>query len=184
MKSKIHEHQNNNNKDVSKNNLLFDFSIHQERKTITVTKEFDANLDLVWKAWTTAELLDQWWAPKPYRNETISMNFDIGGIWHYAMISPRGEKHYCKAYYQNIEHLIMFSYKDAFCNDKGENLAEMPSMRWTNTFTTNGNTSAVNVVLNFETIDQLENIIKMGFKEGFTMGLKNLDGLLLTINNK
>jgi uncharacterized protein YndB with AHSA1/START domain len=166
------------------NNLLFDFSVNKESKTITVKKEFAANPDLVWKAWTTAELLDQWWAPKPYKNETISMNFEKGGIWHYAMVSPEGEKHYCKAYYRDIEHLIMFSYRDAFCNDKGEDLTEMPGMNWTNTFTGNENTTTVNVVLNFETIDQLENIIKMGFKEGFTMGLGNLDELLLTINKK
>jgi uncharacterized protein YndB with AHSA1/START domain len=167
-----------------KNNLLFDFSIDQENKSINVKKEFDAGLDLVWKAWTTAELLDLWWAPKPYRNETISMNFDKGGIWHYVMISPEDEKHYCKAYYQDIEELTMFSYKDTFCNDKGEDLTEMPGMNWTNTFSTDGNTSTVNVILNFETIEELENTIKMGFKEGFTMGLGNLDELLSTINKK
>lgn len=45
--------------------LLFDFSVNKENKTIHVTREFAANRELVWKAWTTAELLDQWWAPKP-----------------------------------------------------------------------------------------------------------------------
>jgi PhnB protein len=164
--------------------LQFDFLIDKENKTIKVTREFDAPLELVWNAWTQAEILDQWWAPLPYRNETISMNFIKGGMWHYAMISPENEKHYCKAYYQNIEHLNTFSYKDAFCNDKGEDLTEMLAMNWTNTFTANNNISTVSVLINFDTIEQLENIIKMGFKEGFTMGLNQLDNLLATIKKQ
>lgn len=164
--------------------LLFDFTVNRENRTIVVKKEFSANLQLVWDAWTTSELLDKWWAPLPYRNETISMNFIADGMWHYAMISPKGDKHFCKAYYQQIDTLRMFVYKDAFCNDKGEDLTEMPSMNWTNTFTSNNNVTTVNVVLNFETIAQLENIIKMGFKEGFTMGLNQLENLLQQYNGK
>lgn len=163
-------------------NLQFDFLINKENKTITVTREFKAELESVWNAWTKAEILDQWWAPLPYRNETISMNFTNGGMWHYAMISPENEKHYCKAYYKNIETLISFSYKDAFCNDKGVDMIEMPSMNWTNTFTANADITKVSVLLNFDSIEQLENIIKMGFKEGFTMGLNQLDNLLSTLS--
>lgn len=165
-------------------NLQFDFLIDRENKTIKVIREFEAPLESVWDAWTHAEILDQWWAPLPYRNETISMNFSRGGMWHYVMISPENERHYCKAYYNNIEHLTTFAYKDAFCNDKGEDLAEMPSMNWTNTFTAGTNSTKVNIQLNFDTIDQLENIIKMGFKEGFTMGLNQLDNLLSIVKKQ
>lgn len=43
--------------------LLFDFTVDKEHNTIHVVREFDASKELVWQAWTTAELLDQWWAP-------------------------------------------------------------------------------------------------------------------------
>lgn len=46
-------------------NLLFEFCVNKENNTITVKREFNAGLELIWKAWTTAELLDQWWGPKP-----------------------------------------------------------------------------------------------------------------------
>ena len=55
-------------------NLLFDFTVDKTTNTINVRREFDADTDLVWKAWTTSELLDQWWAPKPYRSLTKSMD--------------------------------------------------------------------------------------------------------------
>lgn len=163
-------------------NLLLDFIVNKEAKTITVKREFAADLKLTWSAWTEAELLDQWWAPKPYRNETISMNFAPGGVWHYAMISPENEKHYCKAYYDLVESLKMFSYKDTFCNEQGEELSAMPSMYWNNHFIIqDDDKTLVDILINFPNLEALEGIIKMGFKEGFSMGLSNLDELLITL---
>ena len=45
--------------------MQMDFIVDKEAQTVTITKEFAAGLDLVWDAYTRAELLDQWWAPKP-----------------------------------------------------------------------------------------------------------------------
>jgi hypothetical protein len=79
----------------------------------------------------------------------------------------------------------MFSYKDAFCNEKGEDLTDMPSMQGNNTFISkNEDSTIVNVVLTFETEEAIENIIKMGMKEGFTMALTNLDELILKIQQE
>ncbi len=161
-----------------KNVLQFDFVINKEAKTIHVVREFNAAKNLVWNCWTQAEFLDQWWAPRPFQNQTISMNFSVGGNWHYAMISPEGQKHYCKAYYNRIQPTDMYAYHDAFCDEKGADNPAMPSMNWEISFTGKEATTVVNILLQFETEAALENIIKMGFKEGFTMGLGNLDELL------
>ena len=85
-----------------KSNLLFDFYVNKENKTIHIKREFNADLELVWKAWTTAELLDRWWGPKPWKVETKTMDFREGGFWLYAMVSPEGEKHWSKANYISI----------------------------------------------------------------------------------
>lgn len=86
-----------------KSDLFFDFSINKENNTIVIKREFDANLEQVWQAWTKTEFLDRWWAPKPYRVETKTLNFTEGGVWLYAMVSPENEKLWCKADYQKIE---------------------------------------------------------------------------------
>ena len=57
--------------------LLFDFSVNKENKTVYIEREFNADLELVWKAWTTVELLDQWWGPKPFVTKTKFMNLNI-----------------------------------------------------------------------------------------------------------
>jgi uncharacterized glyoxalase superfamily protein PhnB/uncharacterized protein YndB with AHSA1/START domain len=156
-------------------NLLFDFTVNKESKTVNVKREFAANLELVWEAWTNPEILDQWWAPKPYRTVTKSMDFREGGTWLYAMISPQDEKHWCKNDYQKIEHQKKFSGLDAFCDENGTVDTNMPRTLWTNTFAENAGTTMVNIVAKYESLADLEKVIEMGFKEGFSMALENLD---------
>ena len=73
-----------------KNNLLFDFTVDKETKTAFITREFAADLSLVWNAFTKAEILDQWVAPKPWISKTKFMDFKVGGRRFYAMVSPEG----------------------------------------------------------------------------------------------
>src|SRR6187431_3103993 len=66
--------------------ILFNFQVDKVNKKINVERSFNGPIDPVWSAWTEAEILDQWWAPKPWRAETKSMNFKEGGRWHYCMV--------------------------------------------------------------------------------------------------
>lgn len=161
--------------------LLFDFSIDKENKTIHVKREFDADLDSVWKAWTRAELLDQWWGPKPWRAETKTMEFREGGFWHYAMVSPEGEKHWSKTNYIDIVPKKSFTAKDGFCDENGIMNSAFPQSLWKSNFIPKENKVLVDITLTFDTLADLEKNIEMGFKEGFTMGLNQLDELLLAL---
>lgn len=156
-------------------NLFFDFSVNKEAKTITVKRDFAATLDLVWAAWTKPELLDQWWAPKPYRTETKTMDFREGGSWFYAMIAPDNTPHWCRADYSKIDPMKSFSALDAFCDEQGNINHDFPRSNWTNSFSENNQTTSVNIVISYKELSDLEKIIEMGFKEGFAMALGNLD---------
>ena len=74
-----------------KQTLHFDFLVDKKKNTITVRREFAANRQLVWDCYTKSELLDQWFAPKPFTTKTKSMEFNDGGHWIYAMIDPDGK---------------------------------------------------------------------------------------------
>lgn len=161
-----------------KKSLLFDFSVDKTNKTVHIKREFDASLRLVWQAWTTAELLNQWWAPKPYRIETKTLDFREGGRWHYAMVSPENEKHWCCFDYEMIRELKGFTGWDAFCDEEGTLNANFSRMYWENLFSESADRTEVNITISVDTLETLEKIIAMGFKEGFTMGLQQLDELL------
>jgi uncharacterized protein YndB with AHSA1/START domain len=164
-------------------NLLFDFTVDKSNKTITIKKSFDAQLPLVWKAWTTPELLDQWWGPQPWRTETKSMDFREGGTWLYAMVGPEGEKHWSFFNYEQIEIEHFFSGKDGFCDEHGLVNPAMPQNEWKNTFESQGGQTLVNMLLQFTKLEDLETIIQMGFQEGLTMGLNQLESLLPKLKN-
>lgn len=159
-------------------NLLFDFSVNKENKTIHIKREFDASLELVWQAWTDPGLLDQWWGPKPWRAETKTMDFREGGYWLYAMVGPEGEKHWSKANYISIVKEKSFTVKDGFCDENGTMSPEFPQNLWENNFNPKENKVQVDMLLTFDTLADLEATIAMGFKEGFTIGLQQLDELL------
>ena len=158
-----------------KSNLKFDFTVDKKNNTVNVAREFAAGIELVWEAWTNPEILDQWWAPKPYRTETKSMDFREGGTWLYSMVSPQDERHWCRNDYQKIVQREYFSGLDAFCDENGNVNTGMPRTLWTNTFSEKAGTTTVSIVAKYNSLADLETIIRMGFKEGFTMALENLD---------
>lgn len=157
---------------------LFDFTVNKENNTISVKREFDANLDLVWDAWTKSEMLEQWWAPKPWRAETKSMDFREGGFWLYAMVSPENEKHWSRNDYQKIDAKKSFSDLKTFCDENGNVNPDNPRSLWNNVFSESDNKTIVNILIQYQDPEHLEMMVKMGFKEGFTMALENLDRLL------
>lgn len=158
--------------------LLFDFIVNKENKTIHITREFAANLELVWQAWTTPELLDQWWGPQPWRAETKTMDFREGGFWLYAMVSPEGEKHWSRANFLTIVKEKSFASKGGFCDENGTINPEFPQNLWENSFIPKDNKVQVDILLTYDTLADLEKEIAMGFKEGMTIDFQQLDELL------
>jgi PhnB protein len=147
-------------------------------KQLTIVKDFDAPVDLVWKAWTQSDILDQWWAPKPWKAETKTMDFRVGGQWLYCMVGPNGEKHWCRVDYKAIEPQVSISSDSAFVDEEGQTNTNLPSWNWLQQFRQTSNGMTVTVVLTFGSEASMEEIITMGFQQGFTMGLSNLDEYL------
>jgi uncharacterized protein YndB with AHSA1/START domain len=161
-----------------KHNLGVDFSVDKENNIITVKREFAAHVELVWDAYTKAEILDQWWAPKPWKAKTKTMDFREGGHWHYAMVGPEGEEHWSRADYKNIQPQKKFTGVDGFTDQEGKINEDMPQSKWDVTFNDKGNNTLVEFHITFPDLAQLEETIKMGFKEGLLSAMENLDALL------
>jgi len=147
-------------------------------KKITVVREFDAPLSQVWQAWTDSDLLDKWWAPRPWKAVTKTMDFSEGGSWLYAMTGPDGTQHWCRVNFNKIVPDKSFAAASMFCDQDGNRNEDMPVMNWKNVFRQTDTGTTVEVEITFTTEADFEKIIQMGFEEGFKMGLSNLDELL------
>lgn len=162
-------------------NLLFDFTVDKAAKTVYITREFDATLDLVWDAFTKAALLDQWVAPKPMTAKTKYQDFKVGGKRFYAMISPDGIERWSIQEYTAITPKTNFKMYNAFA-DKDEN-PQLPGSAWDYTFTEENNITKVSITIFNESFERMESLLE-GFKQGFTSSLKNLGNLLETLSKK
>lgn len=161
-------------------NLLFDFSVNKENNTVNIKREFNADRELVWAAWTSPEILDQWWAPKPYKSKTKVMEFKVGGRRFYAMVNPEGEEiGWHIQDYTSISPKTNFKFLSVFA-DKDEN-PHLPGSDWDLTFSELNGTTTVQITIYNESRERMEKMIEMGFKEGFTMTLNELGTLLSTL---
>ncbi len=149
-----------------------------ENATVTVTRTFSAPKNKVWEAWTTQELLEQWWAPLPWKAVTKSFDFRVGGHWHYYMAGPQGEKEWCYVGYEEIEPEVSFGAKDGFCDENMNIRPDMPNMYWKNLFEEVDGETRVTVTTTLASAEDLQKLVEMGFEEGFTMGLNQLERLL------
>lgn len=162
--------------------MQMDFIVDKQTKTVSITREFAAALSLVWDAYTKPELLDQWWAPKPFLSRTKVMDFEVGGRRFYAMVTPEGAERWQVQKYTSITPKTNFKMFCAFA-DKDENL-DLPGSDWNLNFTEQSGTTKVTVSIYNESLERLERMVEMGFKQGFTMTLNYLEDLLATWSAK
>jgi len=164
-----------------KSNLQFDFLVDKTNHTLTIKREFAANRQLVWDAYTKRELLDQWFAPKPLTTKTKSMDFSEGGHWIYAMVEPNGTEYWGRMDYEKIQPIDLYTGWDAFCDENGNFNPDLPRAFWNVTFTDSGENAIVNSVVKYHSLEDLETVINMGMEGGMKSTLERLDELLLTL---
>ena len=160
---------------------IFNFDVRKDARAITVERSFNAPRNSVWAAWTQADILCKWWAPKPYECVIASLDFREGGRWLYYMQGPGGDRHWCYFDYETIRPMSHFSGSDAFCDEHGVANNIKPKVSWEANFSDADGSTLVSIVLHFGSAEDLERIIQMGFKEGFTQGLQQLEELLASV---
>lgn len=163
------------------NALAFDFTVDKAARTVNITREFDADLSLVWEAFTNADLLDQWLPPHPMTAKTKYQDFRVGGKRFYAMVSPAGEEYWALQEYTAITPKTHFSMYNAFA-DKDEN-PDLPGSEWNHMFSEQNGTTTVRISVYNESLERMERILD-NFTKGMKMSLNNLENLLATLSKR
>lgn len=166
-------------------NLLFDFTVDKATATIHITREFAADLDLVWDAFTKAEILDQWVGPKPYRVQTKEMDFREGGRWLYTMITPDNTPlDKCSlAQFLEIRPKTHFTTKNFFADHDGNPINPGITFSITkNSFKAGDEKTTVKIEKKMSSLAELEKFIEGGYyQKGTEMGMQNLDEYFHTL---
>jgi uncharacterized protein YndB with AHSA1/START domain len=159
------------------NNFVFEPNL--AAKKIYISREFNAPIEKVWRAWTEPDLVEKWIAPKPWTAETKTFDFTVGGVWLYAMVSTDGQKHWVYTEFTAIENGSAISTIGMFCDADGNPLPDGPkSYRDTKFSSIEGNRTKVDSVITFEEESTIKMFVEGGFKEGTTATFNKLDELL------
>jgi uncharacterized protein YndB with AHSA1/START domain len=57
---------------------------------ILITREFNAPKHLVYRAWSTPELVKRWWSGHRGEMKTVEIDLRVGGRWRYVMVAEGG----------------------------------------------------------------------------------------------
>jgi uncharacterized protein YndB with AHSA1/START domain len=93
------------------------------------------------------------------------MDFTVGGVWLYFMVSPEGQKHPSQANFTAIENGSRFA-------------ADTGVGHWDNKFVAVGDKTKVVVDISFDDEATVKMMVEMGLEDGFIMSLNQLDEVL------
>jgi len=163
-----------------KSDMQFDFLVDREKSTITTIREFVARRPRVWACYTRAELLDQWFSPKPLTTKTKTMDFREGGFWLYAMIDPGGGEFWGRLDYLKIRPIEAFTALDGFCDATGALNPHLPRSNWDVSFSEARDNCIVRTIVTYKSAADIDTVIGMGLEAGLASTMEKLDELLLT----
>ncbi|TDF91053.1 SRPBCC domain-containing protein [Paenibacillus piri] len=90
-----------------------------EGNELVITRVFHAPRELVFKVWSEAEHLRNWWGPKGFELSVAGLDFRPGGYFHYSMQSPDGYQMWAKFVYHEIEASERIVWVTSFSDEEG-----------------------------------------------------------------
>jgi uncharacterized protein YndB with AHSA1/START domain len=97
---------------------------------LVITRMFAAPRALVWKAWSEAERLSQWWGPKGFAMGVCKLEFRPGGVFHYGMRTPDGRELWGKFVYREIVAPQRIVFVNSFADENGNAVRNPWSASW------------------------------------------------------
>ncbi|WP_194410163.1 SRPBCC family protein [Microbacterium cremeum] len=155
-----------------------DVTTDPEALTMSLTAEFAAPVERLWEAFTDPQQLERFWGPPGWPATFTSFDFEPGGRATYYMTSPRGEKSGGSWEFLSIDEPRGFEVLDAFADESGTPIPDMPASRMVFSFESTDEGSRLRNVTHFTTADALEQVLAMGMVEGATMAMSQLDRVL------
>lgn len=148
-------------------------------RELVMTRVFNAPRELVFKAWTEADALLQWWGPRTFPTRVCTVDLRPGGLWHYCMVGPQGEESWGIAKYRGIVPPERLVYTDWFSNKDAEPVGE--ALEMTFEFRAEGNTTVLHGRAVFSSKEHRDGNLGMGMEEGMSETLERLDEYLETV---
>lgn len=145
--------------------------------TMTITAEFDADAERLWELWSDPRQLERWWCPPTHSSTFVEHELTVGARTTYFMTGPDGERRDGWWRIEEVERPHRLRIKDDAVDDKGKPDDGGPTAM-TVTITEADGTATMSIQTHFADRDSLEQTIELGFEQGLTETLNQIDPLL------
>lgn len=161
----------------------------RDARDLIFTREFDAPRENVFRAWTEAALLEQWWGMPGYKGRACKVNLQRGGGFSMIIRTQSGTDFVSKGVYLEIEEnqrLVMrfdtadhpAEWIDAFNRRRDNPDDDLPIIIMTATFEDTAGGTRLTLNSRFETAEYRDLILKMGASEGWEQSLDRLEAAI------
>lgn len=155
------------------------FNVDEQEATCFFSKIFSAEVAAVWGAFAEKEKLERWWAPEPWKADSLTHDFTDGGKWHYAMIGPDQERQFAGQTFNEINTHRSISLSNYFADETGKIDTNLPVADWLIGFTGVADGTKLTVNFHFKSAEEMHKILQMGFREGFLSTMEQLEQLII-----
>ncbi len=100
------------------------------RKPLEISRTFNAPRELVYKAMTEPEHLAHWWGPVGMKLDVLKLDLRPGGMFHYSMEAPNGQRMYGRFVYREIQAPEKLTFIVSFCDEKCRVMRHPASKTW------------------------------------------------------
>ena len=161
------------------------FTIQDDKKSLKVERQFTATQEKLWEAYSTEEMLNQWFAPHGWECTTKELNFENGGKWVYSFkcVDEQQTEFYGmempgQLTYDSINPKSSFGYTDEFLNDDGTVNGEMPGSHTELQLIENDEGTLLSFTTTYTSEEALQQVIEMGMQQGLDESFDKLGNLL------
>ena len=155
-----------------------DVSKDPDALTMTITAEFAAGAERVWRMWSDPRRLERWWGPPSFPATFVEHDFVAGGRVTYYMTGPEGQKHHGWWRIEELEPPRRLRFEDGFADDEGRPNEEMPTTVTTVTIAEADGVTTMAIESEFSSREGMEQMIEMGMEQGMVEALGQIDPLL------
>ncbi len=148
--------------------------------SITISRMFDAPLDVAWRAWTDAAHVARWWGPRGFSTRVEEHDFRTGGRWRYVMVGPDGREYPCQGLFREVTPAERFACTVEICESPGHrSLPDRPGgFVHTCRFETAGGKTRVTLTISHATAEDRRKHEDLGVVAGWNSSLDRLEELL------
>ena len=142
---------------------------------IHIVREFDAPRHLVYKAWTTPELVRKWWAGHRGEMTVAEIDLRVGGTYRYAMVATEGYEVAFHGEFQEIVPNERLVFTEIY-----EGMPDAGALE-TATFAEADGRTTLTLVMQLGSKEQRDMIIATGMEGGMQEGLDLLEQVAVSL---